>query len=228
MTAGHKPFRDARRVLTSVLAPLEKQCLIWLASRMPARVNSDHLTALALVAMLAAGLSYWLAAVRPAALLLVNAALAVNWFGDSLDGTLARVRHQQRPRYGFYVDHVVDAFGAAFLFAGLALSGYMHPYVALALLAIYLMLCVEAFLATHCLGTFKMSQFMMGPTELRLLLAIGNVALLVHPSATLFGQTYRLFDVGGVIGAIGMLATLVVTAASNTRRLYREEPMPAK
>src|SRR5713101_5268114 len=113
--AGRKEFRDARRDLTSVLAPLEKRCLIWLAQAMPPWVNSDHLTGLALAAMVAAGLSYWLASVTPLGLLLVIVSLAVNWFGDSLDGTLARVRQHQRPRYGFYVDHVVDVFGAAFL-----------------------------------------------------------------------------------------------------------------
>src|SRR4029453_13284989 len=130
-TIGPRPFKDATRELTSVLAPVEKRCLIWLAHRMPGFVNSDHLTLLALVAMAAAGLSYWLSARTPIGLVLVNVSLALNWFGDSLDGALARVRQQQRPRYGFYVDHVVDAFGAAFLFGGLALSGYMHPYIAL-------------------------------------------------------------------------------------------------
>jgi phosphatidylglycerophosphate synthase len=212
-------------MLTSVLAPLEKRCLVWLAGRMPRWVNSDHLTGLALVAMLAAGLSYWAASVTPVGLWLVNISLALNWFGDSLDGTLARVRQQQRPRYGFYVDHVVDAFGAAFLLGGLALSGYMHPYVAMALLVAYLMLCVETFLATYSLGTFKMSYFKVGPTELRILLAIGNVALLFRPHATVFGHQYALFDVGGVIGAAGLLGTLIVAAATNTRALYRAEPI---
>jgi archaetidylinositol phosphate synthase len=219
-------FRDATRSLTSVLAPLEKRCLIWLAHRMPPWVNSDHLTALALVAMLAAGASYWLASITPLGLVLAVVSLAVNWFGDSLDGTLARVRQHQRPRYGFYVDHVVDAFGAAFLLGGLALSGYMNPIVALGLLAAYLMLCVEVFLATHCVGTFTMSFFKVGPTELRILLAVGSLALLARPTPIIFGHAYQLFDVGGVIGAVGLLATLVISAVRNTRSLYRAEPIP--
>jgi len=218
-------FQDPARLLNSVLAPLEKRCLIWLAHRMPRRVNSDHLTALALVAMLAAGLSYWLARVSAVGLILVIVCLAVNWFGDSLDGTLARVRQHQRPRYGFYVDHVVDAFGAAFLLGGLALSGYMHPYVALSLLSVYLMLCVEVFLATHCLGTFKMSFMKVGPTELRILLAVGNVALFFRPNVTLFGHAFRMFDIGGVIGAVGLLITLVISAVGNARALYEAEPI---
>src|SRR3954470_699917 len=98
---ANRPFHDATRVLTSVLAPLEKRCLIWMAARMPRRINSDHLTGLALVSMLGAGLSYWLASRTPAGLVLVIVCLALNWFGDSLDGTLARVRGHQRPRYGF-------------------------------------------------------------------------------------------------------------------------------
>lgn len=219
-------FRDATRSLTSVLAPLEKRTLIWLANRMPRWINSDHLTGLALVAMLLAGFSYWLASVTPVGLLLVVACLAVNWFGDSLDGTLARVRNQQRPRYGFYVDHVVDIFGALFLLGGLGLSGHMSPLVALGLLVAYLMLCVETFLATHTLGTFKMSYFKVGPTELRILLAVGNLTLLVHPMAEVFGRQYRLFDVGGVVAMIGLLFTLIFAAATNTRALYLAEPIP--
>jgi archaetidylinositol phosphate synthase len=221
-------FREAGRSLTSILAPLEKRVLIWLAERLPWWVNSDHLTALALAAMLFAGLSYWLARVSAAGLLLVVVCLAINWFGDSLDGTLARVRQQQRPRYGFYVDHVVDAVGAVCLFGGLGMSGYMSPLVALALLAAYLLLLVETFLATYTLGTFTMSYFKIGPTELRILLAFGNLVLLVHPMAEILGRTYRLFDVGGVIATGGMVVTLVVVVTKHTRTLYRSEPLPCR
>jgi archaetidylinositol phosphate synthase len=224
-TTRHE-FKDATRVLTSVLAPLEKRTLIWLAERMPARVNSDHLTALALAAMLGAGLSFWMASVAPVGLLLVVFFLAVNWFGDSLDGTLARVRQHQRPRYGFYVDHVVDAVGTMFLFGGMGLSGFMSPYVALALLVAYFLLTIEVGLATHSVGTFKISHFMMGPTELRILLAVGAVTLLVHPTATIAGRTFLLFDVGGVVAIAGLLVTFARSALVNTVTLYRAEPIP--
>ena len=219
-------FREATRSLTSILAPTEKRVLVWMATRLPRSVNSDHLTALALVAMLLCGLSYWLARVTSAGLLLVILGLAVNWFGDSLDGTLARVRRQQRPRYGFYVDHVVDAAGAVFLFGGLALSGYMSPLVALILLVVYLLLLVETFLATYALGTFTMSYMKIGPTELRILLAIGNLVLLVHPNADMFGREFLLFDVAGVVAAGGMTATLIMATAAHTRALYAAEPLP--
>ncbi len=220
------PFKDATRSLTSLLAPAEKRALIWLAVRMPRWVGSDHLTALALVAMMGAGASYWLARSTPFGLVLACVCLAVNWFGDSLDGTLARVRQQPRPRYGFYVDHVVDLFGAVFLLGGLALSGYMSSAVAIALLVAYLMLCVEVFLATHSLGTFHMSYFKVGPTELRILLAVGNIAVMVRPRATLFGHSFLAFDIGAVVGALGLLGTLLYATVLHTRALYRLEPLP--
>jgi phosphatidylglycerophosphate synthase len=216
------------RIQQSVLAAAEKRALIWLAVRMPGRVNSDHLTALALAAMVGAGASYWLAAVTPVGLVLATLLLAVNWFGDSLDGTLARVRQQQRPRYGYYVDHVVDAIGAAALLGGLALSGYMHPGLAIALLLAYYLVSLEVYLAAHSLGRFQMSFFRMGPTELRLLLAAGNIVLLIHPTASVMGGAWSLFDVGGAVGAIGLVVTFLTSAFRNTRQLYREEPLPAR
>jgi len=221
-------FKEARRILTSWLAPLERRCLIWLAHRMPAWVNSDHLTVLGFVGTLMAGLSYWLARWYPPALLLVVFWLAVNWFGDSLDGTLARVRNCQRPRYGFYVDHVLDAFGACFLLGGLGLSGYMNPLVALLLLVVYCLLSIEVYLATYCLSDFRLSFWKFGPTELRLLLAIGNVALLWRPTTTILGPRLLLFDVGGVIAIAAILATVITAACRNTIALYRAEPLPPR
>lgn len=226
--ANRSGFQDATRVLSSILSPLEKRTLIWLATRMPARVNSDHLTLLAFAAMIGAGLSYWLSSVTPIGLLLVVVFLAVNWFGDSLDGTLARVRGHQRPRYGYYVDHVVDAFGALFLLGGLALSGYMSPAIACALLLAYFMMSIEVYLAAHSIGQFKITYFNLGPTELRIILAIGNLVLLVRPTTVIFGETYRLFDVGGAVAAAGLFATLIVSAVTNTRTLYRAEPIPGR
>jgi phosphatidylglycerophosphate synthase len=219
-------YRDPVRVLTSVLAPFERRCLVWMAGRLPRSVNSDHLTALALAAMVSAGGSYWLARVTPVGLLLVVVSLAVNWFGDSLDGTVARVRRQQRPRYGFYVDHVVDALGAACLFGGMALSGYMSPLVALVLLVAYLLVCTETFLASHCLGTFTMSMFKIGPTELRVLLSVGNLVVFLHPDADVFGHTFRLFDLAGAIAAAGLAMAFAVSAIGHTRALYVAEPRP--
>jgi phosphatidylglycerophosphate synthase len=216
------------RIQESVLAAAEKRALVWLAARVPRSINSDHLTALALTAMIGAGASYWLASVTPVGLMLATVLLAVNWFGDSLDGTVARVRQHQRPRYGYYVDHVVDAVGAAALLGGLALSGYMRPAIALVLLLAYYLLSLEVYLAAHSLGRFQMSFFRMGPTELRLLLAAGNIVLLVHPTASIMGGVYSLFDVGGAVGAVGLVVTFACSAIGNTRQLYREEPLPGR
>jgi archaetidylinositol phosphate synthase len=214
-------FQDAERAQVSLLAPLEKRALLWLACRMPRWVNSDHLTLLGFAAMFFAGLSYWAARWNRLALLVVIVWLAVNWFGDSLDGTLARVRNKQRPRYGFYVDHITDAFGTFFLLGGLALSGYMSPMVAMGLMIAYFMLSIEVYLATYTIGTFHLSFWKFSPTELRLLLMVGSVALMYRPMV--FGGRYRLYDVGGVIGIIGMGLMLIVSSIRHTRLLYRAE-----
>lgn len=218
-------FSDATRAQLSFVAALEKKCLVWMAHRMPRWVNSDHLTVLGSLGMLLTGISYWLARWNRYALLLAIFWLAVNWFGDSLDGTLARVRNQQRPRYGFYVDHVVDTFGAFFLLTGLALSGYMHWKVAMGLLIAFYGISIEVYLAAYTVGVFHLSHWKFGPTELRILLAIGNVVLLYHPMATVLGRRYPLFDVGGVVGIFGIVVMMIAGVIRNTRTLYRAEPL---
>jgi archaetidylinositol phosphate synthase len=218
-------FQHAARLQTSVLNAAERRVLVWLAERMPRRINSDHLTALAAVAMAGAGAAYAFARVFPPALLIVNVCLAVNWFGDSLDGTLARVRNQQRPRYGFYVDHVIDCVGAAFLFIGLGLSGYMHLTVALSVLIAYLLLSAEVYLATYTRHTFRMTYFKLGPTELRILLAIGNIVALAKPTVTIAGRQLLWLDAAGIGMAGGLALTLLYSIWGNTVALYKEEPI---
>jgi archaetidylinositol phosphate synthase len=223
---SEEPYKDPPRELTSVLAGLEKRTLVWLAHRTPRWVNSDHLTALGLVGMIMVGVSYVLARWTPLALLLATFWLFVNWFGDSLDGTLARVRNCQRPRYGYYVDHVADVVGQTALVGGMGLSGYMSPMVALGLLVAFLMLSNEVYLATHVRARFKITFWKVGPTELRLIIAIGNVAAVFHPYTTIAGPRLLLFDVGGAVAIVGLVATFAASAIGNTRALYREEPLP--
>ena len=218
-----RPSSDMQRIQESWVAPVEKRALVWLAARTPEYIGPDHLTGLGLAAQIGAGVGYALASSSRYALLAVIACLALNWLGDSLDGTLARVRQCQRPRYGFYVDHMVDSFGALALMGGLALSGYMHPWIAVGLLIGFLMLSVQSYLATHALGEFRISFWRLGPTELRLLLAVGNLVLFWKPAVHLFGEPYRLFDVGGAIGLAGMGLVVIVFSLKNTVRLYREE-----
>src|SRR2546423_10110148 len=199
-----KTFRDAAREQTSILAPLERAALRGLARRLPAWVNSDHLSVLGLLGMLGAGACYAASKQNPLMLHLVNLFIFLNWFGDSLDGTLARYRDRQRPRYGFYVDHIIDTFGALFFLFGLALSGFMSERVAAALLIVFLMLAINSYLAAYALGVFKISQWKLGPTEMRLLLIIGNIVLLYRPHTHILGRVYLLYDVGGVVSIAGM------------------------
>ena len=219
-------FKNAVRVQETMVTSAEKKVLRWLAERMPPWVNSDHLTALGFAAQFMVGVSYALASTSEMWLLAANVFLAVNWFGDSLDGTVARYRNRQRPRYGFYVDHVIDSFGAMFLCGGLAFSGYMSPIVAMVLLVAFLALSIEVYLATYCLGQFKLGHFLFGPTEIRIALAVGNVALLYHARVHFLDAKYLLFDIGGVVAAFGMLIMLVVSAIRHTMVLYREERLP--
>jgi archaetidylinositol phosphate synthase len=210
-----------RRVQASFLAAGEKKTLLWLAERTPAGINSDHLTALGFAGQLAAGVFYALSRWNRYYLLAVIACLIVNWLGDSLDGTLARVRQQQRPRYGFYVDHMVDSFGAVAMMGGLAFSGYMHPWIAIGLLIGFLVLSIQSYLATYTMGEFHLSFWNFGPTELRLLLAVGNLALLRWP--VVLHHPYRLFDIGGAIGLAGMTLMVIFFTIKNGYRLYCEE-----
>jgi archaetidylinositol phosphate synthase len=232
MTDGMTQFREQvnpkvllemRRVQESWVAAPEKKALLWLAEHTPTWIGPDHLTLLGLIAQIGAGVCYALVRWNKYALLGVIFFLALNWLGDSLDGTLSRVRGKLRPRYGFYADHMVDTFGALALMGGLALSGRMHPWLAIGLLVGFLMLSIQSYLATHALGEFRLSFWRFGPTELRILLGVGNIALLRSPTVDLLGGKYRLFDVGGAIGLAGMGLMLTCFTVENTLRLYREE-----
>ena len=197
-----------------------------MAQRAPRWITSDGLTLLGLLAQFGAGAFYAISGSNRYWLLGVIACIILNWFGDSMDGTLARVRNQQRPRYGFYVDHMVDIFGATALMCGLGFSRFVHWPVAMAMLVAFLLLSAESYLATYTLSCFQMSQGVFGPTEIRILLIIGNLALLRSHYATIFGQRYLLFDVGGVIAAVGMLVMAVFITIRHTADLYRQEPLP--
>jgi archaetidylinositol phosphate synthase len=218
-------FQSAQRINRSLTAGVERRALVWMAEHAPAWVTSDQLTLLGLSAQVGAGVCYVLSRYNRYALLLVIMCIALNWLGDSLDGTLARVRRQQRPRYGFYVDHIVDVFGSVALMTGLACSGFLHWQTAMAMLIAFLLLSSESYLATYTLSRFQMSQGFFGPTEIRILLIIGNLALLRSPYSMPFGHRLLLFDVGGVIAATGMLVMSVAITLRHTSTLYRQEPL---
>ena len=219
-------FHAARRINQSLTASIEKRALQWMAERAPSWLTSDQLTLLGLGAQVGAGICYALSRYDRRALLLVILCVALNWLGDSMDGTLARVRRQQRPRYGFYVDHMVDIFGSVALMCGLGCSGFLHWQTAIAMLVAFLMLSSESYLATYTLSCFQLSQGIFGPTEIRILLIAGNLALLRSPYSTLFGHRMLLFDLGGTIAAVGMFAMAILITVRHTAQLYRQEPLP--
>jgi archaetidylinositol phosphate synthase len=213
------------RVHNAVTAGAEKRLLIWMAERVPAFINSDHLTSAGAVALLGVGAAFWSGG---AALLGVIPLLVVNWLGDSLDGTLARVRHHQRPRYGYYVDHVLDAVGFVAIFGGLILGGHLSVTIGLAFVAAYFLVVVEIALATHARGTFRLSAWGVGPTELRILLAAGTLQLMRSSAVVLFGHRWLLFDLGAAVGIGAFLLTFAAAAVRNGVALYREEPLPGR
>jgi phosphatidylglycerophosphate synthase len=215
-------FRTVR-VHKAVTADLEKRLLVWMAQRLPPAITSDHLTFTGAAALVGAGACLWAGG---AALWLVIPLLVVNWFGDSLDGTLARVRRRERPRYGYYVDHVLDATGTAAIFGGLMLGGHMSPAVGLAFLAAYYLVVVEIALGTHARGTFHLSAFGVGPTEMRILLAAGTLMLMRAGLVTVGGHRWLLFDIGGTVGIVGLLLAFVRSAISNGVALFKEERLP--
>jgi archaetidylinositol phosphate synthase len=215
-----------RREHRSVLASAEKRLLVAIATRLPGWLHSDHLTLLGLLSMPAAGLAFSAIGTSSWGAPALAAALIANWFGDSLDGTLARVRDRQRPRYGYYVDHVIDLAGTAALLTGMGASGLMQPSIALAVLAGYLLVSAETYLATHSVGIFRLSCAGVGPTELRMLIAIGGFYVASHPWVTIAGHQMRLLDVSGLIAAAGLVLAFTASAIRNTRALYLAEPLP--
>jgi len=221
-------FRNAQRVNQALTARMEKRALTWMAERAPKWVSSDQLTLLGLGAQIAAGICYALTRWDRRALLLVIVCLALNWLGDSLDGTLARVRRQERPRYGFYVDHIVDILGSVALMCGLGASGLLHWATAMAMLIAFLVLSSESYLATYTLSCFQLSQGIFGPTEIRILLALGNLAALRSPYSTVLGHRLLLFDLGGTIAAVVMAAMAIGVAVRHTAQLYRQEPLKSE
>jgi phosphatidylglycerophosphate synthase len=218
-------FAPARRINRSLTAKIEKRTLLWLAERSPRWVSSDQLTLLGFAAQIAAGACFALSRFDRRALLLAVVCLALNWLGDSLDGTLARVRRQERPRYGFYVDHMVDVLGSVALMCGLGCSGLLHWPVAIVMLLAFLVLSAESYLATYTLARFQLSQGLFGPTEIRILLAAGSLAALRSPYSTLFGHRMLLFDLGGAIAAAGMTVMALAVTLRHTAELYRQEPL---
>ena len=190
------------RDLRSLTATAEKKLLVGIARRLPSWIGPDHLTVLGAVSMAGAGLCYRLIAVSPLAVLGVNLFLFLNWFGDSLDGTVARVRGKQRPRYGFFVDHLTDAFGAIFLLGGLAFSGIVSPFAVLGLLIAYLLLQIHIALKAHTTRVFQIAYGGIGGTEARLILGLANLILLWRPEVAAIASPLAWLAAALLVGLV--------------------------
>ena len=209
---------DAPRSKQFILAVPEARALEWIARRLPRWVKPDHLTALGVLAALAIAAAYVLSNGDKLWLWAASGLLVVHWLGDSLDGTLARVRKSERPRYGYYLDHLVDAFATAAIGIGLGLSPHMLLAVGLAIVVVYLILSINTYLETHAFGVFTLGYGRFGPTEARLMLIGVNTLLALG----LIGN--GLLDVLGIALAAAMIAALIGRAGRNLKRLAELEP----
>ncbi len=209
-----------------LLARLEKRILPRMAEALPGWVVPDHLTLLGMLASLGIGVAYVLSNRAEAWLWAASGLLVVQWFGDSLDGTLARVRKIERPRYGFYLDHLTDAFATLVIGLGLGLSPYMLLAVGLAIVIAYLLLSINVYLETHVFGRFSFGYGMLGPTEVRVvLIGLNTTALLLGPWPFEFaGLGMTVFDVAGLAAALGLVFLLLGRSVQNLRELARLEP----
>ena len=216
----------AKREMAFLLAEPERWVLQAIARRTPLWLNSNHFTALGVIGATACGTAYSLSGQDPKWLWYASLALVVNWFGDSLDGTLARVRKAERPRYGYYIDHIVDAYATAVIGIGLGLSPFVRLDISLLLVLAYLTMSINVYLESAVFGVFKISYGKIGPTEARLLLIVANTVLWL--SATRFPgwRNEVVIASNAVVGAaaLAMAILLVVRFGKNLHRLAREEP----
>jgi archaetidylinositol phosphate synthase len=217
---------DAPRSKEFLLARHEGRVLEWIAHRVPARVMPDHMTVLGVLAAFGIAGAYLLSNGDKAWLWAASALLVVHWLGDSLDGTLARVRRIERPKYGYYLDHLVDALATAVIGLGLGLSPWMLLAVGLAIVIAYLVLAINTYLETYAFGVFTLGYGRLGPTEARLGLIVLNtlIALGVGLGFEVGGLGLTVLDVIGLGIAGLMVAGLAGRAARNLRVLAAQEP----
>ena len=212
--------------MSFLLAGPERRVLRWIAARLPRSWMPDHLTILGVLGALTVSVGYALSARHPGWLWLASGGLVVNWFGDSLDGTLARVRLTERPKYGYYLDHMVDAFTTIAIGAGIGFSPYVALPIALAIVILYLCLSINVYLESAVLGVFDLGYGAFGPTEMRILLILANTGLFAGALWTgLTGQAVaRVANVVCILACVGMVLALLNRMRINLNRLARIEP----
>lgn len=227
-------MKQSARIQTSVLNPYEKKVLQAIVRRLPSFTNSDQLTVVGVVGAVMITIGYALTNLSPAWLWLANLGFLVNWFGDSLDGTLARYRNQQRPVYGFYIDHYLDCLCAFLMVLGAGLSAYMSLWSALLIIAPYLMLDVFVMINTHLKNEFRLTFAKLGSTELRLIIVLVNAVLFFSPAlcqwsypVSLMGHaiTLRALDIAGLVISAGLMVIYLVSLWQDARYYARIDPL---
>ena len=230
-----KSTEKSVRIQTSVLNGVEKKALLWLAERQPKWVNSDTLTFIGFIGSVIIAAGYILSNYNINFLWLASLGLVINWYGDSLDGTLARFRKQQRPVYGFYLDHTMDAINETFMFMGVGLSPFMRFDLSCILLAIYLMLTLNVSMNAHLKGEFRLTYAKLGPTEFRLIAIIVNAILVFDKPLNTWSYElpwlsstleFHALDVVGIAILIVLVLIYIVTIAQDLRYYSKVDPKP--
>lgn len=220
-------MKTAKREMAFLLAAPERRLLCWIAERMPAWVQSDHMTILGVIGSFGIAAGYALTELGPGWLWLASGMLVVNWVGDSLDGTMARIRHKERPKYGYYLDHAVDAITTVLIGVGIGLSPYVSLELGLAIVILYLLLSINVYLEAVVFGVFHLAYGMFGPTEIRILLILANTTLFFAPAVT--GVTPVLLErIANIIIAVAcvLMAVFLLTRFSiSLRKLARMDPL---
>lgn len=228
---------DAVRIQTSFLNAIEKKVLVWLAERQPKWMTSDILTYIGTFGAVVIAAGYILSAWNINFLWLSSLGFVINWYGDSLDGTLARVRKTQRPVYGYYIDHTVDCINEFIMFIGIGLSGLMHFSLAMVILAVYFMLTINVSINAHLKKEFRLTYAKLGPTEFRILAIIANTVLaLVRPISEfaltffIFGREFTLasLDIVGIIVLLVLAVIYLTTVVKDGRGYAQMDPMPKR
>ena len=203
-------IKQAKRIQTSILNAAEKKVLIWLAERQPKWVTSDMMTAIGFLGAVIIALGYILTNVNINFLWLASLGLLVNWYGDSLDGTLARVRNTQRPIYGYYLDHTMDGINESLMCIGAGLSCLMHLPLALIILVLYLLLTINVSINAHLKKEFRLTYAKLGPTEFRLIVIILNTVLVLAEPIRAYSRTMTMFGLTFTLSALDIAAIVII------------------
>lgn len=217
-------IQNHKRVNDMLLGPLERPALQWLAARMPAWVTPDVLTGIGVIASIMIFVGYWLSGLSGWWLWFVNLGFVLNWFGDSLDGTLARFRKTERPKFGFFIDHTVDAVAEFLTIIGIGMSPFLRLDIAAFALIGYLLVSVHVYVRTCVDGVFKISYGSIGPTEMRAIIMLVNTAIFFAPKFFLTEVMSGLkpFDVIGIVLAIGLTIAFLVASSKEAVLLAKE------